>query len=326
MIRVGIPRALVYYQYYPMWKAFFEYLGAEVVVSEPTNKEVVASGSSRTVAETCLPTKVFCGHVLSLAEKCDYMFIPAIRSLQKDSYNCAKFLGLPDLVRAVVPESPPILDIDIDIPGGKRELYLNIYRLGRHFTPNPFKVRKAVKVALDAHQAYLNLMSTKKLMAPQAIEEIEGRANGRRENHGDLKVALIGHPYVIYDDYINHRLISRLESMRVSVLTPEMIPKEDLERYVIKLVGRHYWTYEDEVTGAGGYYIEHGIDGIIGVMPFGCGPDSLMMEVVKRYAKQAGNTPFMLLSIDEHTAEAGIITRLEAFVDMIRRGKRSEKG
>ncbi len=115
MIKVGIPRALFYYQYYPMWETFFEELGAEVVVSSPTTQTMLSAGSSRVVADTCLPVKVFLGHVLSLVEKCDYIFIPAIRSVQKKAYSCSKFLGLPDMTKAVIPELPSILDMDIDI-------------------------------------------------------------------------------------------------------------------------------------------------------------------------------------------------------------------
>lgn len=54
MIKVGIPQALFYYQYYPMWQTFFEELSAETVVSSPTNKDIFTSGNSRAVAETCL--------------------------------------------------------------------------------------------------------------------------------------------------------------------------------------------------------------------------------------------------------------------------------
>ena len=80
MIRIGIPRALLYYQYFPAWKAFFEELGAEVVVSPPTTQAMLAGGSARVVADTCLPVKVFLGHVLSLVGECDWIFIPAVRS------------------------------------------------------------------------------------------------------------------------------------------------------------------------------------------------------------------------------------------------------
>ena len=128
MIRIGIPRALCYYQYYPMLKTFFEELGAEVVISPPTTQAVLSEGSSRVVAETCLPAKVFLGHVLSLVKDCDYVFIPAIRSVKRRTYNCSKLLGLPDMTKAVIPESPPILDIDIDLNKGKGTLYRAIYK------------------------------------------------------------------------------------------------------------------------------------------------------------------------------------------------------
>jgi len=93
MIKVGIPRALLYYQYYPMWKTFFKEMGAELVVSPPTTQTMLSEGSSRVVADTCLPVKVFCGHVLSLIERCDYIFIPTIRSVKKRVYNCSSFLA-----------------------------------------------------------------------------------------------------------------------------------------------------------------------------------------------------------------------------------------
>ena len=64
MIKVGIPRALLYYQYYPMWKSFFEKLGAEIVVSPLTNKAILNFGVSRAVADTCLPVKILLGHFL----------------------------------------------------------------------------------------------------------------------------------------------------------------------------------------------------------------------------------------------------------------------
>ena len=108
------------------------------------------------------------------------------------------------------------------------------------------------------------------------------------------------------------------------MLTPEMLTIEELEAATAKLVNRAYWTYEHEVAGAGQHYLESGVDGVIGIMTFGCGPDSVMMEMVHRQAARLRNTPFMSLTLEEHTAEAGVITRLEAFLDMIHRKKRSQ--
>lgn len=325
MVRVGIPRALLYYRYYPMWKTFFEQLGAEVVLSPPTTKAMVAAGSSRLIADTCLPVKVFCGHVIYLADKCDYMFVPGVRSMGGNAYSCSKLLGLPDVIKAVVPQSPPILDPDIEVPKGKRALYLAIYSLGRHFTWNPLRVKKAGEAAWQTHLDYQALMLAKGQTPPQAIEEVLGAQSQEEKGNGDsfiATIALIGHPYMIYDDYVNHRLIKRLESMGVRVLTSGMVAEGELNRAVATLVGQAYWTQETDVVGAGGYYLKSNIDGLIGIIPFGCGPDSVMIEVLSHYARRVKAKPFMTLTIDEHTAEAGLVTRLEAFFDMILRKKR----
>ena len=330
MIKVGIPRALLYYQYYPMWKTFFEELGAEVVISPPTTQIMLSSGSSRVVADTCLPVKVFLGHVLSLVGKCDYIFIPAIRSVKKKVYNCSKFLGLPDMTKAVIPESPSILDIDIDVNKRKRDLYQAIYQLGRHFTWNPFKVRQASIAAWQAHLSYIQLMSSHRLTPPQAIERISGTLEANPKTYSSHSsstqgvIAIIGHPYLLYDDHINHRLIHRLERFGYKVLTPEMLTTEGLESATARLVGSAYWTYEGEIVGAGGHYLENGADGVIGIMTFGCGPDSLMMDMVRRHAARLRATAFMSLTVEEHTAEAGVVTRLEAFVDMMQRKRRRQ--
>ncbi|MFC1904594.1 acyl-CoA dehydratase activase-related protein [Chloroflexota bacterium] len=330
MIKVGITRALLYYQYYPMWKAFLEELGAEVVVSLPTTQTMLSSGSSRVIADTCLPVKVFLGHVLSLVEKCDYMFIPAIRSVKRKVYNCSKFLGLPDMSQAVIPESPPILDMDIDVNKGKHRLYQAIYKLGQHFTRNPVKVRRASIAAWQTHLNYRQLMSCQGLTPPQAIEkmfgpiEVEPRTYCNQTNPAQATIAVIGHPYLLYDEHINHRLIHRLEQAGYRVLTPEMLTSEELQLATARLVGGAYWTYEEEVVGAGEHYLQNVADGVIGIMTFGCGPDSLMMDMVRRQAARLRGTPFMNLTLEEHTAESGMVTRLEAFLDMILRRKRRQ--
>ncbi len=330
MVRIGIPRALLYYQYYPMWKTFFEELGVEVVISPPTTQAMLEKGASRVVADTCLPVKVFLGHVLSLVGECDYIFIPAIRSIKRKVYNCSKFLGLPDMTKAVIPESPSILDIDIDANKGRRSLYQAIYQVGRCFTWNPRNIRRASLAAWQAHLNYQQLMSRQSLTPPQAIEKLLGESATKGESFPNNQatpsatIAVIGHPYLLYDEHLNHRLIHRLEQAHNKVLTPEMLTEDELESATIRLVGKAHWTYEEEVVGAGEHYLQNGANGVIGIMTFGCGPDSLMMDVVRRQAARLRTAPFMCLTLEEHTAEGGIVTRLEAFLDMIHRKKRRQ--
>ena len=324
MVRIGIPRALLYYQYYPMWKTFFEGLGAEVITSNPTTRDMLTTGCSRLVEDTCFPVKVFCGHVLSLADKCDYVFIPSIHSVERRVYNCPKFIGLPDLVRAIIPESPPIIDPDINVNWGQRQLYQTIYKLGRLFTRNPLRVRRAAKRATEVHQAYRRQMQREGLTPPQAIERLFPTDGREPEDNGSapISIALVGHPYLLYDEYINHRLISHLQRMGAKVLFPEMVAEDELNASISSLAGHPYWTYEDEVVGAGGYYLQNEADGVIHLAAFGCGPDSLMVEVLQHRAKEIGK-PLLFLTLDQHTADTGLITRLEAFSDMLQRRKTS---
>jgi predicted nucleotide-binding protein (sugar kinase/HSP70/actin superfamily) len=321
MFRVGIPRALHYYQYFPAWKAFFEALGAEIVVSPPTNKAIFTSGNSRAVAETCLPVKLFFGHVVSLADKCDYMFIPAMRSLGKKAYYCSKFIGLPDMTRALAPECPRILDPEIDLNKGRRSLYHAIYDLGRHFSSDKSKIKKAAEQAEKAHSAYRKEMSDRGITPIQALDEIrrdEDKSYSEPAISPSLSVAVIGHQYVIYDDYINHRLISRLQAMGVRVFTPEMAEQKALDTAMTKLGGTPHWSFEADIIGAGEHYLEAKVDGIISVAVFGCGPDSMMIEMVRHRAREF-RIPFLHVSLDEHTSEGGLVTRLEAFLDMVKR-------
>jgi predicted nucleotide-binding protein (sugar kinase/HSP70/actin superfamily) len=66
------------------------------------------------------------------------------------------------------------------------------------------------------------------------------------------------------------------------------------------------------------------IDGVIYIMAFGCGIDSFICDLVERKIRRSSRLPFTILTIDEHTGEAGIDTRLEAFIDMIRWRKKHE--
>ena len=65
-MQIGIPRALSYYNFFPFWYGFFSDLGIEIVLSDKTTKQTMSLGSSLVVPETCLPIKVYVGHILNL--------------------------------------------------------------------------------------------------------------------------------------------------------------------------------------------------------------------------------------------------------------------
>ncbi|MCL0056885.1 acyl-CoA dehydratase activase-related protein [Dehalococcoidia bacterium] len=311
---IGVPRGLFYYRYFPFWKTFFEELGAEVVVSPPTDKKILDYGLRCLTDEICLPVKAFCGQVASLNGKCDFVLIPSIYCLEKKVYNCPKFIGLPDLIRAAIPEALSILDPDVDLDKGKGSFYLTLYTLGHRFTSNPLRIKRAIDKAAKSQKEFERPIYSQE----SRVESQESGEGGLQTPDSRLQIAVVSHPYLIHDEYINHRLVAHLEGMGAKVLFPEMIENEKLRASLYRITDRPYWTCEDEIIGAGACFAENqDVDGIISLNAFGCGPDSVMIDLVQNYARKFGK-PFLQIVLDEHTSDTGLLTRLEAFLDTIR--------
>ncbi len=304
-MRIGVPRALSFFRFHPAWEVFFQRLGAEVVVSPPTTRATLEAGAAYSVAETCLPLKLCYGHVRALIGQVDALLVPAIYRLAAGSTNCARLIGLPDLLQAAMPDLPPLIAPDIDL-GKPRALWGLVWEVGTRLTYNPLALREA---AMAGWAAYL--LARAAMLEGRATPESYGRPEPSPLPSGNgLTVAVIGHPYNLYDPFVNHRLLSTLARLGVQPLTPERLgpwPSAD------------YWTFEYELIGAARLALDQGeAAGIIAVAAFGCGPDAVMLEEVQRLAGQSG-VPAMALTLDEHGGEAGLVTRLEAFVDMVNR-------
>src|SRR5574344_826796 len=114
-MRIGIPRAMSYYNNYPFFFGFFNSLGIEIVLSESTTKKTVTDGASLVVTETCLPVKVYVGHILNLLNKgIENILVPSLQSIAPKIYNCSKIRGLPDLIRNVVKQDFNIIEATLD--------------------------------------------------------------------------------------------------------------------------------------------------------------------------------------------------------------------
>jgi len=317
-LRIGYPQALLYYKYFPLWETFFQRLGAEVVFSGPTNKQILSAGALEAENELCLPVKVFYGHLLSLADKVDTIFIPRFVSVEKSAYTCPKFLGLPDMARAADVELPPIIDPTINWKLGWRQYAKTVLELGKEFTGNRVKIAAAYQAGVKALQTYQERIRA----GATPVDILEGKEPPR--GAATLKIGLAGHPYNIYDRHTSMNLIKRLREMGAEVLTGEMLPFDVIEKEADTLPKQIFWTYEREVVGSVFHWSRnHSVDGIIYVLAFPCGPDSLIQTLMEHEMRREGSTvPMMSLVIDEHSAEAGFLTRIEAFVDMLVRKKK----
>ena len=317
--KVGIPRALLYYYYFPLWNEFFTRLGCEVVLSPETNKAILDQGIKSTLSEVCLPVKVYFGHAAYLAGRVDYLFVPRITRVEAKEYICPKFMGIPDMLRARINKLPPLIDTTVDAgkEGNPVQCWADCLReAGKSLTADRKLIEDALDAALEAQEFFWKRLNSG-LILPDAIKGIGNPEIPLYSHSKHLRIGLIGHPYNIYDPYISMNLIKKLRQLGALVVTPESLAADEIEEEAASLSKRLFWTLGKRMIGSAFRFISsQKLDGVIYLTSFGCGPEALVEELVARIAKQQ-NMPLMMLTIDEHTGEAGINTRLEAFTEMI---------
>lgn len=323
---IGIPKGMSYYGNYTFWYGFFSSLGFKIILSDNTTKQTMSDGSALVVTETCLPIKIYLGHIINLINKgVKNIFVPSLQSVAPKVYNCSKIRGLPDLVRNVVKGDFNIIEPTLDKSAKKQGLYEFLKEAVEPFGITDFEtIKKASKQGWKVYNNF-HIMMRSGVSYKQALKNaLEGKLSlDTDEKTGLINVALVSHGYNIYDERACMKIIDKLEKMGVNVYTALQLTNEQMEEGVSALGTRRYWANEYEMTGTAGHYLkDNKIDGIITLNSFGCGPDSLMIENITRKAKSF-NKPLLVLTIDEHTGEAGFVTRLEAFIDMLFRKKRS---
>lgn len=294
-MKIGIPKGLLYYRYSPFIENFFYELGSEIITSEDTNKRILDEGVKYCVDEACLPVKVFHGHVASIKDKCDLVVVPRIMRIHKGEFICPKFCGLPEMVKNCIPDMPEVTFLPI-YAESRKVLYKWAYDTGIMITRDRKRIEKAFSLAFKKQQAY---------------------KSGINDEGYKIKVGLAGHPYTIYDSFINMNVIKKLNKLGAGVITSEKIEESNINNQVKYLYKKPFWTFARESYGFTTYIAENKkVDGIIYISSFACGIDSVVIELIR---DRIGDFPFLVLKIDEHTGEAGLDTRLEAFIDMLER-------
>ena len=321
-LKIGIPQALLYYEYFPLWKGFLEGLGAEVIITGPTTKEILDLGIRSAISEICFPVKVFYGHVMSLKDRVDYLFIPRMICVGKGAYFCPKFLGLPDMIKSSIFSLPPLIEPIIDIRKSATNIKNSFLAVGKLITNNSKKIYQSFYEAQKSLQLYLQ--SKENELDQKIISQQYNNQFPLNDLKNFLNIALLGHSYLIYDYFINLNLISKLKKVKINVLTAEMVKKRDIERQLKKLYKPLFWTLSKKTVGSALYFLEKKIDGIIHLTSFECGEDSLIGEIIHQESKKYPSVAHTEFVFDEHTGEVGIDTRTEAFLDMIMRRKRYE--
>ena len=296
-MKIGIPRALLYYFYEDLWLTFFNNLQIETIVSPPTNKEIRKKGISHSIDEGCYSSKIFIGHVEYLLDKCDMIFVPRIENAAIREEYCTRIFGLYDLVKNTFPEAN-ILHAEVNYLYRKKE--------SSAFVEIGVALGKSEEESLAAYKAALataNQCKEERILQQEALLKSEGP-----------KVLIVSHAYNVFDDSIGKDITDFFAENHIKVAYADWIDAKTARTKAKESYGnRIYWKVSLEMIGGMETHKDQ-VDGIVLLSTFPCGPDSIFNELIVRVMK---DKPVLSLIIDEQDASAGILTRLESFTDII---------
>ncbi len=317
---IGIPRALmVFYQQFPFWRTFFEELGFSIMISRESDKSLVTESIETITTETCLPVELMHGHVIDLINKgADYIFLPFIvngklREGNKTfNCNCPWIQTYPFMVKAAlrgrIDESKLIMPT-LHFRFFERALVKEMTSyFNNKFGISKEDIRKAVYKA-DAVQT-----SFEKRLIDVGKEVMNNIPEGCRP------VIILGRPYNSTDPHLNLGLLEKLINQNVMPIPLDML---DLTPYnIFKNYRNMYWPNGQKILAAAQHVAA--TEGLYAVYisNFRCGPDSFIWHYVTEELK---GKPFLHLEVDEHSADAGMVTRIEAFLDSLKGSEQNEK-
>ncbi len=315
---IGIPRILLMHELFPFWKAFFTELGYRVVLSDPTNKELIRCGVESVVAETCFPVKVAHGHILNLLEKdIKEIFLPSIINMEKlredfeHSQTCPYVQSFPYAVHSAIDfkrYGAHVLQPVIHFGKGRQEVERSLVRLRRRLKRGAGAIRRACDRAWNYQERFYRAVGSR------GREILEGLSAGEK------LMVIVGRPYNSCDPGVNLDIPKKLRDLGVLPIPMDFLPLESMAaREGLKDM---YWKYGQKILAAAHRIKDDPMLFGVYISNFGCGADSFIGHFFRDTLK---GKPYLQLEIDEHSADAGAITRCEAFLDSLKHAREPQE-
>jgi len=308
---VGIPQAAHYFELFPLWKAFFTELGFQVVASRDTNRQIIRRGVGHVAAETCFPIKVAHGHVLDLIERgVDHLFLPCVVDMEASDpgfanhYACPYVQAVPYFIRAAIDLSESgvhVLDPVLHMSRGRRHVARVLANMAKELGVSRRAALRAARAGFDALDAFFRAIRRR---GREVLESL---------GPDDVAIAIISRPYNGCDTGLNLNLPEKLREMGAVALPIGCLPLDGMG--VSKDFPDMYWKYGQRILEAARYLRTQERIHALYVTNFGCGPDSFIGKFFEREMK---GRPYLTIEIDEHSADGGVLTRCEAFLDSLR--------
>ncbi|MBW1712087.1 MAG: CoA activase, partial [Deltaproteobacteria bacterium] len=308
---IGIPRTMFFRDLLPFFRIFFRELGFEIVVSDLSNKTIIHAGVERIVAETCFPIKVAHGHILDLVNKgINRIFLPSIINIEHPNpaigsgqvcpyaqtltYTCHSSIDLAGLGVEMI---APVLRFG----DGDQILKKGLRQLARQIGAPELKFNRAFKRAREAQDAF-----QEKCLA-------KGREIIGGLGPDGMAMVFVSRPYNGFDAGLNLGLHRKLRDLGVLSMPMDFLDLDGVED--LEGLEGMYWRYGQKILSAAKLIKADPRLHAVYVTNFGCGPDSFLLHFFRDYMQ---GRPYLEIEIDEHSADVGAMTRLEAFLDSIK--------
>ncbi|HIY72430.1 MAG TPA: CoA-substrate-specific enzyme activase [Candidatus Intestinimonas merdavium] len=307
---VGVPFALMIHKFFPMANAFFRHLGYNVLLSPPTNEEIIRLSQQTAQAETCYPVKLIHGHMAWLAEQgVDYIFLPSIHTMKHETsrvehnYGCVYMQTAPRLAaRALRLEERgitllnPVFDLDF----GQEAMASAMLGLGKQLGIPKVRCLPALMSGAQAVRRHT------------AAVEKQGRDLLASLGPEDKVLVLITRNYGLSDPVLNMGIPRLLLERGYKVLTLSHLPAHDLD-----LSADHpnlYWPFGQHILSGAKLVAHHPNLYAVYLTNHGCGPDTTLSYL---FRQEMGEKPYLHIEVDEHFSPVGVITRIEAFLQSL---------
>jgi predicted CoA-substrate-specific enzyme activase len=299
---VGLSKALMTGNLYPMYHTFLTALGFSIILEDKPDPR----GSEKRKAPFCYPVEQAHGLFASLlARRPDYILVPHVRATPVvngsfPSTTCPLVQGEPYVLRRTfqreIGETPfliPVLNMPDDYTQGEGAFV----RLGADLGCAESASRAAFAQAVTAQREFIAQL---KQAGTEALERARGLAMPT--------VVLLGRAYNAFSRLGNLGIPNKFASRGVLV-----IPHDMLDTDADPPIDSMHWAAGQSILKAARRVRE--TPGVYAcfITNFSCGPDSFIVNFVRQ---ELGDKPSLTLELDSHTADAGIDTRIEAFLDI----------
>ncbi|MDI6783513.1 MAG: acyl-CoA dehydratase activase-related protein, partial [bacterium] len=316
---VGIPRILHFYEYEPFYRELFTQLGCDVVLSDKSNKKIIHEGIEAVTAETCFPVKLAYGHIINLLEKkVDFLFLPNLINYWKEpnqkfelNHYCPYVQSFPNLAYSGIDfekYSVKVLQPVIHFQRDKKRLRKALADIGKALAKSNTELVQAVSAAIQAQKKFY-----------RSIREAGKRAFDALAPDEKMFV-LVCRSYNGCDPGLNLEIPRKLAQLGIKSIPLDFLPLNEIDLSVE--MPDMYWRAGQRILAAAEYIRNHPNLYALYLTNFSCGPDSFIIHFFQEKMK---GKPYLQLEVDEHSADAGIITRCEAFLDSLRNYEHQKK-